>query len=71
MSHHHTRKATLRTVAALAVVTAFAAGCTRGSQSGTAGTAADTMGGCLAVLAKAFLSGENRFLGLGPHGHGR
>jgi ribose transport system substrate-binding protein len=53
VSHHHTRQATLRTVAALAVVTAFAAGCTRGSQSGTAGTAADTKGGCPAVLAKA------------------
>lgn len=53
MSYHHTRKATLRAVAALALVTAFAAGCSRGSEAGAAGAVADTKPGCPAVLARA------------------
>jgi len=53
VSYHHTRKATLRAVAALATVTAFAVGCTRGSDSNAATTADKSKAGCPAVLAKA------------------
>ncbi|WP_179382147.1 substrate-binding domain-containing protein [Streptomyces sp. SA15] len=53
MSYHLTRKAPLRAVAALALVTAFAAGCTRGSEAGSAGTVTSSKAGCPAVLAKA------------------
>ncbi|MER5435214.1 substrate-binding domain-containing protein [Streptomyces sp. NPDC002588] len=40
-------------MATLALVTAFAAGCTRGSEAGTASAVAGTKAGCPAVLAKA------------------
>jgi len=40
-------------VAALALVTAFAAGCTRGSEASAVGAGAGTKAGCPAVLAKA------------------
>lgn len=54
MSHHPTRKATIRAVAALAVLTATVAGCTRGSESaGSTTVGGSSKPGCPAVLAKA------------------
>ena len=48
----------MRGMAALAVVTAFVAGCSRGSQVGVAaGTVSGTKAGCPAVLARAKLGG--------------
>ncbi|MFF5965074.1 substrate-binding domain-containing protein [Streptomyces collinus] len=53
MSYHHTRTTPLRAVAALALVTAVATGCTRGSEAGSAASVSDAKAGCPAVLAKA------------------
>ncbi|WP_425540869.1 substrate-binding domain-containing protein [Streptomyces coeruleorubidus] len=53
MSYNHTRVTPLRAVAALALVTAFAAGCTRGSEAGSTAAVSDAKAGCPAVLAKA------------------
>ena len=54
MSNHPTRKATLRAVAALAVVTASLAGCSRGSQSGgSSAVGGSSKAGCPTVLASA------------------
>ncbi len=54
MTYHPTRKATIRAVAALAVLTATVAGCTRGSESaGSTSVGGSSKAGCPAVLAKA------------------
>lgn len=54
MSYHPTRKATIRAMAALAVLTASVAGCTRGSESsGSTSVGESSKAGCPAVLAKA------------------
>ncbi|WP_408995843.1 substrate-binding domain-containing protein [Streptomyces europaeiscabiei] len=54
MSYHPTRKATIRAVAALAVLTASVAGCTRGSESSdSTSVGGSSEAGCPAVLAKA------------------
>ncbi|ELP61977.1 substrate-binding domain-containing protein [Streptomyces turgidiscabies] len=55
MSYHPTRKATFRAVAALAVLTASVAGCSRGSESAdsTAAVGGSSKAGCPAVLEKA------------------
>ncbi|MGR6974256.1 substrate-binding domain-containing protein [Streptomyces cynarae] len=53
MSHSLNRKVPMRAIAAFAVVTAFAAGCTRGSETNAATTVDTGKAGCPAVLAKA------------------
>ncbi|WP_330289841.1 substrate-binding domain-containing protein [Streptomyces sp. NBC_00576] len=54
MSYHPTRKATLRAVATLAVLTASVAGCSRGSESaGSTAVGGSSKAGCQAVLATA------------------
>ena len=53
MSRHLTRKVPLRAMAVVALVTASAVGCTRGSQTSAATTVGSSKAGCPAVLAKA------------------
>lgn len=53
MSHQVTRTVPLRAIAAFAVVTAFAAGCTRGSEAVGTDTKSSAKPGCPAVLAEA------------------
>jgi ABC-type sugar transport system substrate-binding protein len=53
VSYHLARKTPVTAMAVLALVTASAAGCTRGSETDAAGTAGSVTAGCPAVLAKA------------------
>ncbi|GAQ52581.1 substrate-binding domain-containing protein [Streptomyces acidiscabies] len=53
MTHQVARAVPLRAIAAFAVVTALASGCTRGSQAAATNAASSAKAGCPAVLAKA------------------
>ncbi|MDG9709458.1 substrate-binding domain-containing protein [Streptomyces sp. DH10] len=53
MSRHLAGKASLRAIAVLALVTASAVGCTRGSETSAATTVGSGKAGCPATLAKA------------------